>query len=68
MPAFRMFCGELDGDLCLGHIASRADTVRHSVGEMFQPLDPLRGWRLAVRGGWKVVNVRVEKIEPGTRR
>ena len=63
--AIRMFCGALNGDLIGGHINSSAKGVRHSVGEMFSPHCPtLIGWKEAMKEGWRVVPVRVEKVKP----
>ena len=59
----KMYCGELDGQLVACHISLQARGVRCSVGAMFNDRDDERGWREAVKSGWRVVKVRVAKVQ-----
>ena len=60
-----MFCGELDGELQPSHIAFRADTVRHSICDLWSYVDmpPQVRWRYAYRAGWRVVKVAVVRSQ-----
>lgn len=63
MTAYRMFCAAYRGDLALGHIDVRADSVRNSVKALHQPPHGAGGWRRAKAEGWRVVPVKVEMIK-----
>jgi len=60
--AVLMFCGELDGKIVTLHLFHRAGDVRDSVGIMMNDWDAKRGWREAIKLGWRVAKVRVEKL------
>lgn len=70
--AYTMFCGELNGELVLGHLFSRSRDVRSSVASMYHEhrmtlaecpacKDRHSGWTPARKEGWRVVPVVVEK-------
>lgn len=72
MGFHRMFAGELDGELVLGHMNVRARAVRLSIGRLFcerddnvyDPAVQARSWKLARQAGWCVVPVVIHKARP----
>lgn len=62
--AVQMFCAELNGELDPAYIAIRKDAVRYYVGSLFDVNPPdTKGWQQARKAGWRIVKVRVEKLE-----
>ncbi len=67
--AYRMFAGELDGELMLTHLSFRKDDVRLSIAQLFYDGSThkwsydmtKRFWREALKAGWRVVPVVVAK-------
>lgn len=67
--SLRMFGGELKGQLHNGYIYPRADDVRIQIAVMFQPGAPREvGWKEAMKEGWRVVPVSVQKIQRNGKR
>lgn len=66
--AYRMFCGELDGQLVLSYIDHRADDVRYKLAVNAEPGKPYpEGWKAAKKNGWRVVPVNVSRAPTVTR-
>jgi hypothetical protein len=74
MKRYRLFAGELNGDLVLCHIGPVARDVRLSIERLFYERGdaPRRHepevWASARAEGWRVVPVAIEKLPDNSRR